>query len=193
VRTRVEVPITVFPGTGEKIQLNFPQRCVYCGGAAETQVEVRASWGKTSQHKQMTFVTHLLLPYCLDHAAVDRRYGRRIMLLWLAVFLIVFIGWFFVGTSFGPLAGTLPDLIIFLLLRAPCLSNFLLGFGAVYLVHGILRWVFPKLREFPFIGQDGGLGVTIKLHAARSLEFKFTNAEYAAEFARLNEAGPTSV
>ncbi len=96
------------------------------------------------------------------------------MLLWLAVLLIVFIGWFFVGTPFGSLAEKSPNNIIFLLLRTPCLSNFLLGVGTTYLVRWILPFVFPRFRDIPFIGQDGGLGVTIKLHAARSLEFKFT-------------------
>ncbi len=196
MRTKVNVPIHGFRETGQKIQVNFPQRCVYCGGPAETQVVVDVSGGKESHHTSVSYSAKLLLPYCLAHAMVNHQYKRLMKIIGFPVFLIVFIGWFFVMMPFASVMEKLPINIIFLPLIFPCIGNLLLGAAAIFLLHGILLLFFPKFREIPTVFQDGALGVTVKLnaamHAATSLEFKFSNKEYAAEFAQLNETYPAT-
>ena len=189
--TKVNVPIRGLAEMGQKIEAKFPQRCIYCGGPVETQVLVDVSGGKQAHHRSVSYSAHLLLPYCLEHAAVNQRYKKLMAIIGIPLFLIVFIGWFFLMMPFGSLVKNLPGNIVLLPLIFPCIGNLILGLGAIVLLHGILLLVVPKFRQIPSIFQDGALGVTIKMSAtmygATGLEFKFSNEEYAADFARLNE------
>jgi hypothetical protein len=189
----VNVPIQGL-GPGQKVEVNFPPRCIYCGRPAQTQVLVDVSGGRQTKYKSVSYSTKLLLPYCLDDAIVNHRYKRLMMVIGIPLFLIIFVGWFFLMMPFSALVKDLPGNIILVPLIFPCIGNGILAFAAIVLLHGILLLVFPKFRKIPFISEDGALGVTVKMHASMmgvsGLEFSFTNKDYAADFAQLNGVHP---
>jgi hypothetical protein len=121
----------------------------------------------------------LNLPYCHEHAALGARYRKdyeRVMaIIVIAAILIAIVGW---NISDMPASS-------FLLPVA-------LGAAAIALAHKIVVTARPNFREIPALFQQGALGVRVKLNVTRSaatrLDFLFSNADYAAKFAQLNDA-----
>ncbi len=73
----------------------------------------------------------------------------------------------------------------------PCIGNLILAFLAFIIVHLLLVLFEPKFRQIPFVTENGGLGFTVNMktsmYAINSLDFSFTNKDYAAEFAEANQ------
>jgi len=179
VTVRVIIPIHGYREAGQKYQVNFPGRCVYCGGPAETQLRVNLLSDAQAQRQRVWYSTTLQLPYCIEHATLSdqykKQYEKLMSIIVIAVILIAIVGWNL--TNLPATTFLLPVM---------------LGVAALFLLHRMLLKLFPKFREIPPLFREGALGVTIKLivskDAATGLELKFSNEEYAAKFAQLNNA-----
>lgn len=201
MKYKVVVPMNpnlqAFETGRQSLQVNFPQRCVYCNKPVETHQVIDLSGGKTVGKRTASFSAQLHVPYCLDHSIVFSRYKKLLGAIGLPVFLIVFIGWFFLFKPLTTFGNTLPSGLNFLLipLIIPCIGNLILGFLAFILVHLLLLLFEPKFRQIPFVTEEGGLGLTVNMktsmYAINSLDFTFTNRDYAAEFAAANHVSMT--
>ena len=199
MKYKVVVPMNpnlqAFETGRQTLQVSFPQRCVYCNKPAETYQVIDLSGGKTVGKRTASFSTKLQVPYCLDHSIVFSRYKKLLTAIGLPVFLVTFIGWFFLFKPITEFGDALPPELSFLLipLIMPCIGNLILGFLAIVLVHLLLLLFEPKFRQIPFVTENGGLGFTVNMktsmYAIHSLDFSFTNKEYAAEFAKANQVG----
>ncbi|MEL7644644.1 MAG: hypothetical protein AAGU04_00050 [Anaerolineaceae bacterium] len=196
MKYKVVVPMSpslqAFETGRQSLPVNFPQRCVYCNKPVETYQIIDLSGGKTVGKRTASFSAQLHVPYCLDHSIVFSKYKKLLSAIGLPVFLVVFIGWFFLFTPLTEFGNALPPGLNFLLLPLifPCIGNLILGFLAIILVHFLLLLFEPKFRQVPFVTNDGGLGFTVQMktsmYAVNSLEFAFTNRDYAGEFADAN-------
>ena len=184
--------LEVFDTGHQKINVTFPQGCVYCDGPVETHQLIDLSGGATVGKQSVSFSTQLIVPYCLDHSIVFNKYKKLMKVIGFPLFLVVFLGWFAVMLPFGDLVGKyLPGInIIMIPLIFPCIGNLIVAFFFLILLHGLLLLFNPKFREIPFITENGGLGIKIKMnvgmYAINDLTFTFTNQDYAKEFAELN-------
>jgi hypothetical protein len=200
---KYKVVVPMHPGleaieTGRQtLQVNFPQRCVYCNGPVETHQIIDLSGGKTVGKRTASFTAKLLVPYCLDHSIVFSKYKKLLAAIGLQVFLIVFFGWFLLFQPLTEFGSSLPGGVnIFLIpLIFPCIGNLILGFLALTLVHLVLLLFEPKFRQIPFLTENGGLGLRVEMktsmYAINSLNFAFTNRDYAVEFAEANQVSMT--
>jgi len=164
-------------GVGElkRRKVHFPFRCVFCGGAANSTVHVDMRSDDIRDVNKLR-LDRLDLPYCLKDAALNEKYKTQyntsIGILGFLVILITVVGW---NLTDQPASS-------FLLLVA-------FVAGGIFLVNKILLMVVPIFQKIPTFLQKGALGVIIKEISYQhriGAEFKFSNAEYAAEFARLN-------
>lgn len=179
VKTSVSIPIIGSRWMSQNVQVKFPLQCVYCGRQVETQVLVDLYNSAQAGGKKVDFSIKLNLPYCHEHAALSARYSKqyeRLMtLLVIAVLLIAIVAW---NISSMPTESFLVPVVF--------------GAVAIALTHKISVAINPKFRDIPALFQQGALGVTIKLHVIGSagirLDFQFSNADYAAAFALLNDA-----
>ncbi|MCJ7695488.1 MAG: hypothetical protein MUO40_08680 [Anaerolineaceae bacterium] len=195
MKNKVVVPITAgmdLEGR-QTIPIVFPQRCVFCCGRCETYTIVDVSGGKSVGKRSTTFSTRMNLPYCLEHADIFSRYKKLLSSFGIPIFILVFVGWFFLMMPFGDMitANVMPGIdMIFIPLMFPCIGNLIMAFLAISILHYLLILSNRNFRQVPFITQHGGLGVEIKLNTTMySIEdviFKFSNHEYASEFATLN-------
>ncbi len=196
MKYKVVVPMNpslqAFETGRQTLQVSFPQRCVYCNKPVETYQVIDLSGGKTMGKRTASFSTKLQVPYCLDHSIVFSKYKKLLSAIGLPVFLVVFIGWFFLFKPLTEFGSTLPPGLNFLLIPLifPCIGNLILAFLAFIIVHLLLVLFEPKFRQIPFVTENGGLGFTVNMktsmYAINSLDFSFTNKEYAEEFASAN-------
>ena len=178
----------------QKIMVDFPQRCVYCDGPVETFQLIDISGGKTVGKRTTSFSTQLSVPYCLDHSIVFNNYKKLMKRIGIPLFLIVFLGWFAIFSFLDPITEFMEHLpglnIVFVPLIFPCIGNMIIAFLSLIFLHGLLLLLKPKFREIPFITENGGLGIKIKMNTSMytidDLAFSFTNHNYAQEFADAN-------
>jgi len=179
MKTIVSIPIYGSRHTGQIVQVDFPLQCAYCGGPAETRFRVDLYNSAPARGKKVEYSITLNVPYCHEHAALSEQYKKqyeRVMaIITIAVILIAILGW---NISNMPSESFLVPVA--------------LGVAAIAVAHKILVSASPKFREIPAMWQQGALGVMIKLNvssrAATRLDFRFSNVDYAASFARLNDA-----
>lgn len=179
MKASVSIPILGSISARQNVRVNFPAECVFCGGRAETQVTVDLHCSGQAGGKKVEYTMKLNLPYCHEHAALGahyrKKYERVMAIIAIAVILTAVVGWNISGmpsTSF--------------------LLPVALGAAAIALAHRIVVSAYPNFREIPALFQEGALGVAIRLNvtgsAATRLDFRFSNADYAAKFAQLNDA-----
>jgi len=179
VKASVSIPIPGSRFAGQNVRVNFPSECVHCCGRAEEQVRVALYDSAQSRGKKVEYAITLNLPYCHEHASLGAQYKKdyeRVMaIIVIAVILIAIVGW---NISDMPASSFLLPVAI--------------GAAAIVLAHKIVVSARPNFREIPALFQQGALGVRIKLNVTRSaatrLDFFFSNADYAAKFAQLNDA-----
>ena len=196
MKYKVVVPmhpgIEAFETGKQKINVSFPQRCVYCNIPSETFQVIDVSGGKSVGKRSSSFSTQLYVPYCFDHSIIFTKYKKIMKLVGIPMFLLVFVGWFIVMLPFGELVEKyLPGInIIFIPLIFPCIGNLILAILSILLLHFFLVMVNPKFRQIPSIMESGGLGIKVKMNTSLStvndLTFFFSNENYAREFAELN-------
>lgn len=200
-------PTVNIPTVDNKISVNFPNKCIYCAGMAETtkNIEVRNVNRKQYQGRGSTVVTettthsmNISVPFCRDHSELSERNHKTLNRL----------------TWFGVLIGLLLALLNILSrmtfsdflseIWSSGLAGFMIGLtflmGIPALVGLLIRFlpmIFPFLfknkslqhQAGNFIGDGSALGITINYSQDyKGLSFVFTNPEITQEFAQLNNA-----
>jgi hypothetical protein len=157
------------------IKVDFPWRCVFCRGPAESFVSVNMN-SADIKDLYTTGLFTLHLPYCSKDAELnekyDKQYEKVIGILFFLVILISVAGW---AIADQPAES-------FLVLAAIVAAG-------IFLVNKILLMVVPRFKKIPTFNQRGALGVIIKEITYKNrngVVFTFSNEEYAVEFARKN-------
>jgi hypothetical protein len=159
----------------KKRKVDFPYRCVFCGGQAESFATVDMSSADIKDLYKPGLFT-LYLPYCSKDAELHEKYKKQyeivIGILFFLVILISVAGW---AIADQPAES-------FLVLAA-------LVAAGIFLVNKILLMVVPRFKKIPTFNQRGALGVIIKeipYKDRKGVVFTFSNEEYAVEFAQKN-------
>ncbi|MCK6463178.1 MAG: hypothetical protein L6Q29_05185 [Candidatus Pacebacteria bacterium] len=187
------------PMIDNKLSINFPNKCIYCGVPTETTKSIKVTVsdqgssqrGQTIKTTTLTRSLNISVPYCRTHVALSEQNVKALYRLF----------------GFGMFLGLLVGLIIVI----PNLSDFLtatngllwgLVFAAVPSIGGgfFLMWL-PKLLPLLFKNKTlkhqpslfshhgSDLGINFDFSSERNaLSIKFVNPEITQEFAQLNNA-----
>lgn len=162
----------------------FPDRCVYCGGARETELDWNISFVGYWQGREAKHATRQRVPYCARHARESKFATSLETGIGCGVWVLVFAWLFF--AVFGERTGILGIYAIrFLSSLALALVPALL---ATLIIRRVLRAIRPTARD-----QLDILGAKAEFTPdGRNLEVTFTNEQIAAEFSRLNSVPQVS-
>jgi hypothetical protein len=196
---------------GERAEVVFPERCVCCGEAKETQSILKASRLVTAKRgKQVQKTVELVVPHCRRCQRAGERSDKISLISLLAgtvlgcvvFFLPVMLGFDWLedvlGVTLSADAVSAQTTLIFLL---PVLLGSLVGFGAEAMVKVVMipfagkAHLYAPLYLLQFITNAEYTAGLAASPAAdfKSLKLTIYNADIAREFARLNPAAAKPV
>ncbi len=193
------------PMVDNKLSVYFPNKCIYCGGFAETTKSIKVTVSdKYSSQRGQVITTRTLsrsinisVPYCQNHAELSKQneatlyrlFGYGLLLGLLIGFIIILsqttLG-DFLSTTFSSFSGFMWGSAFTI---APAIAG---GFLLMWSPK-VLPFLFKNktLRHQPsFFSHHGGdLGINLDFSKERdTLRVEFANLEIAQEFAYLNNA-----
>lgn len=168
------------PIVENKVDVQFPQKCVYCGKPHEFTVPVIASRSTGTQYNRQRFNITFDVPYCREHVNKAKSLG----LILNSIFFLCLL-----------LSCTTSILVSFALDLQDTFQICVLG-PSIALIFAVLTgsigvrkaWGFfnDEVRDLPGFWGQGHLGIKVLL-GNDEVGIAFTNEEIAREFSRLNK------
>jgi hypothetical protein len=170
----------VVPIVDGKVNVQFPQKCVYCGKPKEFTVSVLASRSTGTQYYRQHSKVTLDVPYCGDHVQKAKHLG----LILNGVFFLCLL----ISCATSILISFALDLqdtfqVCVLAPTVALVFAILTGFYGVRKVWGAFN---HEVRDLPGFWGQGHLGIQVFM-GDQQVGIAFSNEEYAEEFSRLNE------
>lgn len=188
----------VLPIVDNKIAVNFPNKCIYCAGFAETTMQQKVNTRVEYRNQTVTYTLNFGIPYCRYHANLsesnDKFLSKLFIYSWIPATVVnLILAPRFFGMSFSEfLKYTYIEGAVGFLMWG--FVNFIPALGIAILIYSLpklLPFIFKNnetLRHQPsFFTQGGGLGVSMNFQTDRkAMIFKFANSAIAEEFAKIN-------
>jgi len=169
-----------------KVNVQFPQKCVYCGKPQEFTVGVVASRSTGTQYYRQHSSITLDVPYCSEHVNKAKRLGLILNIIFFLCLLISCATSILVSFALD-LQDTFQICVL-----GPCLAlifAILTGSIGVRKVWGFFN---DEIRDLPSFFGQGHLGIKVMM-GNEQIGIAFTNEEIGHEFARLNKLSPMPI
>ena len=170
----------VIPIVEDKAQVQFPQKCVYCGKPQEFIVPVIASRSTGTQYYRQHYKITFDVPYCSEHVNKAKRLGLILNIVFFLCLLISCATSILISFSLN-----LQDTFQICVLGPGVALIFAILIGSV----GVRKvWGFfnDEIRDLPGFWGQGHLGIKVAM-GNDEVGIAFTNEEIAHEFSRLNK------